>query len=436
MGGSKIVGVIGRQILDSRGRPTVEVDVELASGAQGRASAPSGASTGRHEALELRDGDAADYAGLGVRNAVSNVQGEIRQAIQGIDALDQSGVDDRLRGQDGTANLSRLGANAVLATSLAVSRAAAIEQRVPLYRHLAALTGSGTPSLPMPMTNILSGGAHAGRGMDIQDFLIVPVGARTYSQALAMIGDVRRAAADLMGDRQLPILLADEGGLSPRFAHAAESLDLMIEAIDRAGFRPGEDAAITLDIAASELWQGGSYRLTGEGKQFDSEQMVAFLLDLVARYPVVSIEDPLDQDDWSGWRLFTAAAPGIQVVGDDLFATNSARIAIGVEKRVANAALIKLNQNGTLTGTLAALNLARQEGYATVVSARSGETEDFFIADLAVGSGAGQIKVGSVRSSERLAKYNQLLRLEEEGDLPFAGMAGYARYQTCEAASI
>ena len=434
MAGSKIVGVRGRQILDSRGRPTVEVDVRLAGGAEGRASAPSGASTGRHEAWELRDGDQADYAGLGVRGAVKSVNGEIAGAIDGLDAPNQTAVDQALRALDGTQNLSRLGANAVLATSLAVCRAAAAHQRLPLHRHIANLTGTGVPRLPMPMANILSGGAHASRGMDIQDFLVVPVGARSYSQALAYIADVRRAAAELMAERQIPTLLADEGGLSPCFASADEALDLMVRAIERAGLRPGPDAAITIDVAASELWAGGVYHLAGEGKQLDSDGMAAFLLNLIARYPIISIEDPLEQDDWHGWRSFTAAASGIQVVGDDLFATNSQRIADGVQQQVANAVLIKLNQNGTLTGTLNALNLARRSSYATVVSARSGETEDSFIADLAVGSGAGQIKIGSVRSSERLAKYNQLLRIEEQANLPFASMSGYAGVALCGAA--
>ena len=433
---ASIEKVEGRQILDSRGRPTVEVDVVLADGSEGRASAPSGASTGRHEAWELRDGEAARYGGLGVNRAVGGIRDEIARALSGIEATDQAAADKRLRELDGTKNLSRLGANAVLATSLAVSRAAAQSQALPLHRYLAHLTGSGTPTIPMPMTNILSGGAHAGRGMDIQDFLVVPVSATRYSEALSMICDVRAAASELMTERDLPTLLADEGGLSPRFASATDAMDMMMRAIERAGLRPGEDVAVTLDVAASELWRDGAYRLDGEKLSLQSDEMTAFVLDLVARYPILSVEDPLDQDDWKAWSSFTSAAPGIQIVGDDLFATNSERIAECVLKNIANAVLVKLNQNGTLTGTLKALNVARRANYAVVVSARSGETEDTFIADLAVGTGAGQIKIGSVRSSERLAKYNQLLRLEEQYDLPFAGMSRYAGAEIRSAAQV
>lgn len=418
--------VFARQILDSRGRPTVEVDVRLEDGSEGRASAPSGASTGRHEALELRDGDEADYAGLSVRKAVENVQSIISDAIRGHDALDQTAFDNHLRLLDGTPNLSRLGANAILATSLAVCRAAAASGGLPLYRYIAKLTGSGTPSLPMPMTNILSGGAHAGRGMDVQDFLVVPSGARTYGEALAMIGRVRTAAADIMSEADLSILLADEGGLSPRFRNADDAMVLMMRAFERAGLSPGEDVAIALDIAASELRSGERYHLEGEQRKLSSEEMIDYIVDLARRYPVVSIEDALDQDDWDAWRPLTAQLSSIQVVGDDLFATNAQRVTAGVEQQVANAVLIKLNQNGTLSGTLDVLNTARRAGYASVVSARSGETEDNFIADLAVGSGAGQIKIGSVRNSERLSKYNQLLRIEEDQGLRFAGMSGFS----------
>lgn len=418
--------VSARQILDSRGRPTVEVDVRLADGSEGRASAPSGASTGRHEALELRDADHADYAGLSVRKAVENVHSSINHAIRGRDASDQAALDGALRALDGTPNLSRLGANAILATSLAVCRAAAASHGLPLYRYIARLTRSGAPSLPMPMTNILSGGAHAGRGMDVQDFLVVPTGARTYSQALAMIGKVRTAAADIMSESDLSILLADEGGLSPRFRNAEDAMGLMMRAFERAGLSPGEDVGIALDIAASELHSGTRYHLQGAQHALSSQEMADYLVDLVKRYPVVSIEDALDQDDWSAWRPLTAALSSIQVVGDDLFATNAERLSKGIEQQVGNAVLIKLNQNGTLSGTLDVLNVARRAGYASVVSARSGETEDSFIADLAVGSGAGQIKIGSVRNSERLSKYNQLLRIEEDRTLPFAAMSGFS----------
>jgi enolase len=418
--------VYGRQILDSRGRPTVEVEVSLADGTVGRASVPSGASTGRHEALELRDADIRDYAGLSVRKAVENVDSSIDGALRGRDASEQASIDGALCALDGTPNLSRLGANAVLATSLAVCRAASASLGMPLYRYIARLTRSGIPSLPMPMANILSGGAHAGRGMDVQDFLVVPTGARTYSEALAMIGNVRTAAAEIMRESNLSILLADEGGLSPRFPNADDAMVLMMRAFERAGLSPGEDVGIALDIAASELRSGIHYRLEGAQRTLSSQQMADYLVDLVKRYPVVSIEDALDQDDWNAWRPLTAALSSIQVVGDDLFATNPQRLADGIEQQIGNAVLIKVNQNGTLSGALNVLNAARKAGYASVVSARSGETEDNFIADLAVGSGAGQIKIGSVRNSERLSKYNQLLRIEEDRSLLFAGMSGFS----------
>lgn len=423
---SRITRVLARQILDSRGRPTVEVDVELANGSTGRASAPSGASTGRHEAWELRDGDASRFEGRGVSRAVGHVRAEIAGVLSGLDALSQAAIDQRMIDLDGTPNLARLGANAVLATSLAVCRAAAAATGVPLYRHIGALAGLPRMTMPMPMVNILSGGAHAGRSMDLQDFLAVPVSARSYSEALEMVGRVRSAAAGLLAADGRTTLLADEGGLSPGFDRADAALDLMVAAISRAGLRPGPDVAIALDVAASELFSAGRYDLKGERRQFGGEAMVGFVSDLVRRFPVISVEDPLDQDDWDHWRQATLALPHVQVLGDDLFATNRSRIVAGIERGVANAVLIKLNQNGTLTGTLEAVAAARAGGYATVVSARSGETEDPFIADLAVATGAGQIKIGSVRSSERLAKYNQLLRIEEDPDLVFAGTSGIA----------
>jgi enolase len=418
---SRIAKVHARQILDSRGRPTVEADVELADGSRGRSCAPSGASTGRYEALELRDGDTSLYEGLGVLKAISHVKNEIAARAVGLDALDQQALDEALITLDGSASLNRLGANAVLATSLAAARAAADHCQEPLYRYLGRLDGTAM-TLPMPMTNILSGGAHASRGMDFQDFLVVPVGAPSYSEALHMISRVRTSATFLMRQQGLTLLLADEGGLSPGFAKAEAALQLMTQAFEHARLRPGVDVAIALDIAASELYRDHGYEMKGEGRAFSSCEMADFVIALPRKYPIVSIEDPLDQDDWASWQRLTAALPEVQIVGDDLFATNIQRIQLGVERGVANAALIKLNQNGTLSGTLRAMATARRAGYATVVSARSGETEDTFIADLAVGSGAGQIKIGSVRSSERLAKYNQLLRIEEESKLPFAGM--------------
>lgn len=419
--GSQIKRVFARQILDSRGRPTVEVDVELADGSTGRACAPSGASTGRHEAWELRDGDPAAFEGRGVRRAVENVRTEIAAALQGHDSTEQRQVDECMTALDKTDNLRRLGANAVLATSLAVCRAAASHLGLPLYRYVAALTGTTRLTTPMPMTNILSGGAHANRGMDLQDFLVMPVGAKSYSEALEAIARVRSAAAAIMGEEGRSVLLADEGGLSPGYERAEDALELMVRAFERAGLRPGHDAAIAIDVAASELMVEGMYELKGEQRRLDGEGMAAFVADLTHRYPVISVEDALGQDDWDNWHRFTSAVPGIQVIGDDLFATNRARIAQGVDRGAANSALIKVNQNGTLTGTLEAMATACDAGYTTVVSARSGETEDSFIADLAVGTAAGQIKIGSVRNSDRLAKYNQLLRIEEDPEVVFAG---------------
>lgn len=418
-----IADVRARQILDSRGRPTVEADVRLTDGSMGRACAPSGASRGRNEAWELRDRDSNHYDGLGVRLAVANVNGEIASALIGQDAGNQVGIDAILRELDGTPSLERLGANAILAVSMAVTRACAAHCGLPLYRYISQLAGTSM-AMPMPMTNILSGGAHAGRGMDIQDFLVIPVAARSYSEALEMISRVRQASTGLMKELGLTTLLADEGGLSPGFGRAEQAMELMVRSFEAAGLRPGEDAAIALDIAASELFENGQYVLAGEQRHFDGPEMVEFITDLARRFPVISIEDPLEQDDWDNWRDFTQQLPDLQIVGDDLFVTNVDRIKAGIEQNVANAALIKLNQNGTVTGTLEATATARAAGYAAVVSARSGETEDTFIADLSVGLGAGQIKIGSVRSSERLAKYNALLRIEEEANLPFAGLSG------------
>lgn len=418
-----IIALEARQILDSRGRPTVEADIRLAEGSFGRACAPSGASTGRHEAWELRDRQPDRYEGLGVFSAVANIKGEIAAALIGRDVQDQECIDNALMSLDGTSSLRRLGANAVLAVSMAAARAAAIHRGVPLYRYIAELSGTAM-SMPMPMTNILSGGAHAGRGMDLQDFLAIPVGAESYSEALEMISRVRSAAASIMQSEKLSTLLADEGGLSPGYSKAEEALTLMMRSFELAGLRPGIDMSIALDVAASELYEDSCYVLQGEKQCFSGKEMIAFLAGLACKFPIISIEDALDQDDWDHWRHFTSELPNVQIVGDDLFVTNVDRIRLGIDRSVANAALIKLNQNGTLSGTLSAISVARSANYATVVSARSGETEDTFIADLAVGTGAGQIKIGSVRNSERLAKYNQLLRIEEEARLPFAGIKG------------
>lgn len=412
--------VRARQILDSRGRPTLEAEVVLEDGSFGRAAAPSGASRGAAEAAEKRDGDPARFAGLGVIAAVAGVADEIAPALIGRDGLDQTGADGAMRDLDGTPQLSRLGGNAILAVSLALARAGSAHLRLPLHRRLADLAGVAAPALPMPMVNILSGGLHAGRGMDVQDFLVLPIGARRYSEALEWVLSVRGAAADICAEAGLPVLLADEGGLSPGFAAGEAALDLMVRSIERAGLRPGEDAAIALDIAASSLAVGsGRYRLERSGRTMTSAEITDLLCGWAARWPIVSIEDGLGEEDWGAWAELTRRLGHVQLVGDDLFATQESRIAKGAAQGAANAALIKLNQNGTLTGTLAAVAAARVAGFATIVSARSGETADPFIADLATGLAAGQIKIGSVRNSERLSKYNQLLRLEEE-NLPFS----------------
>ena len=413
-----------RQILDSRGRPTVEADVVLNDGSLGRAAVPSGASTGKYEAHELRDGDPDHYEAQGVRRVAAAARTEILPRLLGADALDQQRVDATLREIDGTPNLQRLGGNSVLAVSLASARAAAIHTRQPLHRYLNSFVRGVVPSLPMPMTNILSGGAHARQGMDFQDFLAVPVGANSYSQALEWTARVRNAATTLAVREGLTTLLADEGGLSPGYPNAGQALSLLMRAIESAGLRVGEDMRIAIDVAASQLFSSdsGSYRLRGMNADLTPQQMLAHVSELSRSYPVWSIEDPFDQDDWVPWRQFTGAfrEKGLQIVGDDLFATNADRLERGARESVANAVLIKLNQNGTLTGTLEVMERARSLGYATVVSARSGETEDSFIADLAVATGAGQIKIGSVRNSERLSKYNQLLRIEEDSALPFS----------------
>ncbi|ACL62820.1 phosphopyruvate hydratase [Methylobacterium nodulans] len=413
-----------RQILDSRGRPTVEAEISLDNGIQVRASVPSGASTGKAEAVELRDGGEA-WGGLGVSRAVSNIRGEIAALLEGCDVLDQVGLDNRIREADGTHNLARFGANATLAVSIAAVRASAVATGIPLHRRLAELCGT-TPSMPMPMVNILSGGLHAGRGMDVQDFLVIPIGASSYSEALDWICRVRTAAASICAKRGISTLLADEGGLSPGFATSEEALSLMVEAFEQAGLEPGVQAAIALDVASSSLASAnGAYAFARQGRSFGAREMIELQRQWAASFPIVSIEDGLGEDDWANWPALTRALGHLQLVGDDLFATQPDRIRRGIDENIANAALIKVNQNGTLSGTLEAITTARAAGYATVISARSGETEDDFLADLAVGVAGRQIKVGSVRNSERLAKYNQLLRLEEEG-LAWSGRTGLA----------
>lgn len=422
---SAIRRVQARQIFDSRGRPTVEVDVHLENGAMGRAAVPSGASTGQHEAHELRDGDARAYGGLGVLRAVRNVDEVIGPAVIGLDARDQQDVDRTLRELDGTPRLERLGANAVLAVSMATCRAAAEFDRVPLFAHIARLASCEQPLLPMPMINILSGGAHARRGMDVQDFLAIPTGATNLDQALAAVAAVRSTTGRLLDQAGKTLLLADEGGFAPGYESVQQALELLVRAIEASGFRLGVDVSLAMDVAATQLvTPEGAYHLRREQRTLSPTEMVSQVAEWVERYPIVSIEDALAEDDWDAWRALTQRLGGqLQLLGDDLFCTNTERIRRGIDQGVANAVLIKLNQVGTVSDTLAALDLARGAGYRTVVSARSGETEDPFIADLAVGSGAGQIKVGSLSSSERLAKYNQLVRIQET-----LGGAAFARF--------
>lgn len=409
----RIEAIHAREILDSRGRPTVEVEVTLTGGWMGVASVPSGASTGRHEALELRDGDARRLGGRGVRRAVQNVNDSIAPALLGQDALDQSRIDTALIALDGTPDKSRLGANALLGVSLGVARAASVALRLPLWRYLGGTTAH---VLPMPMINVISGGLHAARQVDFQDFLIIPVGAETYTQALEMGLDVCRATADLLFERGLSTLKADEGGFGPALPDNRAALDLLMAAVERAGYQPGDQVAFALDVASTHFYDesNGCYTLKAEDRTCDSAAMVDLLAGWAAHYPLISIEDGLAEDDWEGWGLLTARLGGaIQLLGDDLFTTNAARLERGIEAGVANAILIKMNQIGTLSETLAVIELARQAGYRPVISARSGETEDSSLADLAVATNAGQIKIGSLAQSERLAKYNQLLRIEE-----------------------
>jgi len=425
--GSGIRALAAREILDSRGRPTVEADALLADGSLGRASVPSGASTGTAEAHELRDGDPARYRGRGVLRAVASVEGEIAAALRGMNAEDQRSIDDRMRELDGTPQLSRLGGNATLAVSLAVCRSVAASRGQSLYGRIAELAATA-PTMPLPMTNILSGGLHAGRGMDVQDFLVVPLRAASIADAIHVMARVRAAAADVVRERGLPTLLADEGGLAPGCENARAALVLLCDAIERAGLVPGQDVGIAVDVAATTLASdAGSYRLAREGRTLDAGGMIDMVATWAREFPVVSVEDALDEEDWDGWRRFTLKqGSALQLVGDDLFATNPSRLARGVRERVANAVLVKMNQNGTLTGTLDVIAQAKAAGYATIVSARSGETEDAFMADLAVGASAGQIKIGSLRTSSTVAKYNQLLRIEEDSRASYAGVGALA----------
>ena len=409
-----IVDIIGREILDSRGNPTVEVDVVLEDGAWGRAAVPSGASTGAHEAIELRDGDKRRYLGKGVLKAVDAVNGEIFDALSGMDAEDQRRVDDALIKLDGTPNKARLGANAILGVSLAVAKAAAEALGLPLYRYLG---GSNAHLLPVPMMNIINGGAHADNPIDIQEFMIMPVGADTCADAIRMGAEIFHTLRKGLKDAGHSTNVGDEGGFAPNLKSAEEALGFIMKSIEAAGYKPGEDVALALDCAATEFYKGGKYEMAGEGKSLDAGGMTKYLANLVARFPIVSIEDGMAEDDWQGWKALTDAVGGkCQLVGDDLFVTNTERLAQGIERRIANSILIKVNQIGSLTETFDAVAMAQRAGYTAVISHRSGETEDATIADIAVATNAGQIKTGSLSRSDRTAKYNQLIRIEEELD--------------------
>ena len=407
---SEIVSVIGREILDSRGNPTVEVEVVLDSGATGRAAVPSGASTGEHEAVELRDGGSR-YGGKGVTTAVAAVNGEIADLLDGVDALEQRGIDDALVALDGTDNKARLGANAILGTSLAVARAAADELQLPLWRYVG---GANAHVLPVPMMNVVNGGVHADNTIDMQEFMIMPVGAPSFREALRWGTETYHTLKKVLHDRGLSTAVGDEGGFAPNLATNEDAIRVLIEAIEKAGYVPGDDIAIAMDPAMSELYRDGAYHLAGEGKVLGRDEMVAYWSRIVDTYPIVSIEDGMAEDDWDGWAALTAAAGDrVQLVGDDLFVTNTQRLRIGIDRAIANSILVKVNQIGSLTETLATVELATTHGYTAVMSHRSGETEDSTIADLAVATNCGQIKTGAPARSDRVAKYNQLLRIEE-----------------------
>jgi enolase len=409
---SAIVDVIAREILDSRGNPTVEADVLLESGVLGRAAVPSGASTGSREAIELRDGDKGRYGGKGVLKAVENINTEVCEAVIGVDATEQSFVDKTLLDLDGTENKSRLGANAVLAVSLAVAKAAAEESGLPLHRYLG---GAGGMSMPVPMMNVINGGAHANNGLDMQEFMIVPVGFTSFREALRCGAEVFQALKKTLMDRGLSTAVGDEGGFAPRLPKHEAAIQTVLEAIEAAGYRPGDDVALALDCASSEFFDKGKYTLEAEDVSLSAEEFTDYLAGLADKYPIISIEDGMAEDDWDGWKVLTKRlGRKVQLVGDDLFVTNTRFIRQGIDQGVANSVLIKINQIGTLTETFAAIEMAKRSCYTSVVSHRSGETEDTTIADIAVASNALQIKTGSLCRSDRLAKYNQLLRIEED----------------------
>ena len=413
---SAIVDIIGREVLDSRGNPTVECDVLLESGVMGRAAVPSGASTGSREAIELRDGDKSRYLGKGVLKAVEHINTEISEAIMGLDASEQAFLDRTLIDLDGTENKSRLGANAMLAVSMAVAKAAAEEAGLPLYRYFG---GSGAMQMPVPMMNIVNGGAHANNSLDIQEFMVMPVGQPSFREALRCGAEIFHALKKILADKGMSTAVGDEGGFAPNFASNEECLNTILSAIEQAGYKAGEDVLLALDCAASEFYKDGKYHLEGEGLQLSSEDFANYLANLADKFPIVSIEDGMHESDWAGWKALTdKLGKKVQLVGDDLFVTNTKILKEGIEKGIANSILIKINQIGTLTETFAAIEMAKRAGYTAVISHRSGETEDSTIADIAVGTNAGQIKTGSRSRWDRMAKYNQLLRIEEDlGDI-------------------
>lgn len=422
---SAIVDIIGREIIDSRGNPTVECDVLLESGVMGRASVPSGASTGSREAIELRDGDKSRYGGKGVLKACEHINTEISEAIMGLDANEQAFLDRTLIDLDGTDNKERLGANAMLAVSMAVAKAAAEEAGLPLYRYFG---GSGAMQMPVPMMNIINGGAHADNNLDIQEFMIIPVGAPSFREALRYGAEVFHALKKILHDKNLTTSVGDEGGFAPSVSNHEEALKLIMQAIETAGYEPGTHIALGLDCAASEFYKDGNYLLTGEKMTLTSAQFTGLLASWCDKYPIISIEDGMAENDWDGWKLLTETlGRKVQLVGDDLFVTNTKILREGIQKNIANSILIKINQIGTLTETFAAIEMAKRAGYTAVISHRSGETEDATIADIAVGTNAMQIKTGSMSRSDRMAKYNQLLRIEEDlGDIAsYPGRAAF-----------
>ena len=413
---SAIVDIVGREILDSRGNPTVECDVLLESGTMGRAAVPSGASTGSREAIELRDGDKHRYLGKGVLKAVEHVNTEISEAVLGLDASEQGFLDKTLIDLDGTDNKSRLGANATLAVSMAVARAAAEESGLPLYRYFG---GMNARLMPLPMMNVINGGAHANNNLDLQEFMILPVGAPTFREAMRYGAEVFHALKKILHDRGISTAVGDEGGFAPNVANHEAAIQLILEAIEKAGYKPGEQIALGLDCAASEFYKDGQYQLKGDGMTLGAADWAGVLAGWCDKYPIISIEDGMAEGDWDGWKLLTdRLGRKVQIVGDDLFVTNTRIFKEGIAKGIANSILIKINQIGTLSETFAAIEMAKQAGYTAVISHRSGETEDATIADIAVGTNAGQIKTGSLSRSDRMAKYNQLLRIEEDlGDV-------------------